>query len=478
MIKKVFIFVALFTMTAPLFGESLKLDTNGKPVSGGISTDPTPVILQLRVDPVTKRLLVDAAGASLTISGTTTSNQGTPNTNANAWPVRVTNTVTVDTELPAAVPLADGASASPTTSTIGSIALLMNSTTVDRQRAVFAGFDSDGEGVAASGIVGQLDDTAPSTVTENAWGPVRITGNRGLHINLRNAAGSEIGTASLAVRVDPIGTTTQPISAISLPLPTGAASEVTLANLNSTDFAVESGGNLDKIAGGKITVTAFLASGSTVAVTASTALPVNITGTPKVQGTAANGTPFSGNPVMTGGFDGTDAIIFRTNSSGSLHVIGEGTAGLPSGEVLTVQGETGMTPITISIPTSTAGLGTLMNPLVVSSQARTRTAKTARLLQASSGAAVDTVVLTPTSGKKAIITSCEISTDKTSRIQVHFGTTVSNTNTISGGFYAADGGSFGAFDGNPIPGATNQTVTVDYTQTSGNLLINLTYYEE
>src|SRR5690349_16737821 len=38
-----------------------------------------------------------------------------------------------------------------------------------------------------------------------------------------NSAGTEIGTNSAPMRTDPTGTTTQPVSASSLPLPTGAS---------------------------------------------------------------------------------------------------------------------------------------------------------------------------------------------------------------------------------------------------------------
>jgi len=51
-------------------------------------------------------------------------------------------------------------------------------------------------------------------------------------MNLRFSAGGgsvEAGTAANPLRVDPTGTTTQPVSAASLPLPTGAATEATLA---------------------------------------------------------------------------------------------------------------------------------------------------------------------------------------------------------------------------------------------------------
>jgi len=53
-----------------------------------------------------------------------------------------------------------------------------------------------------------------------------------LGVGLRKAASGgsvEAGTASDPLRVDPTGTTTQPISAVSLPLPAGAATEATLA---------------------------------------------------------------------------------------------------------------------------------------------------------------------------------------------------------------------------------------------------------
>ena len=87
---------------------------------------------------------------------------------------------TVDTELPAAAALADAASAAPTTPTVGAVPLLMNATTLDRARAVVNTLDSTGTGIAAVGIVGQFDDTAPTAVTENQFAPVRISSRRAL----------------------------------------------------------------------------------------------------------------------------------------------------------------------------------------------------------------------------------------------------------------------------------------------------------
>jgi len=111
----------------------------------------------------------------------------------------ITNAVTVDSELMAAAALADAASATPTTPSVGAVPLLMNATTVDRQRAVIAALDSVGTGIAAAGIVGQFDDTSTAAVTENQFAPVRISTRRALLVE-----GVASGTAV-------------PISAASLP---------------------------------------------------------------------------------------------------------------------------------------------------------------------------------------------------------------------------------------------------------------------
>lgn len=64
----------------------------------------------------------------------------------------------------------------------------------------------------AAAIAGQLDDTSTTAATEDNIAPVRITAQRAIHVNFRNNAGTEIGTATNPVRTDPTGTTTQPIS--------------------------------------------------------------------------------------------------------------------------------------------------------------------------------------------------------------------------------------------------------------------------
>lgn len=78
------------------------------------------------------------------------------------------------------------------------------------------------EATEANRIVG-----SDATGTEQT--PVQSTTAGALHVNLRNNAGTEVATAAAPLRIDPTGTTTQPVSASSLPLPTGAATETTLA---------------------------------------------------------------------------------------------------------------------------------------------------------------------------------------------------------------------------------------------------------
>ena len=76
---------------------------------------------------------------------------------------------------------------------------------------------------AINPIGGVLDDTSTNTATENSAAVARITAQKALHMNLRNNSGTEIGTSGAPIRTDPTGSTTQPVSAASLPLPTGAA---------------------------------------------------------------------------------------------------------------------------------------------------------------------------------------------------------------------------------------------------------------
>lgn len=81
---------------------------------------------------------------------------------------------------------------------------------------------------------------ATTSGAENNYVTADINGN--MFINLRNSSGNETGISGTPLRVDPTGTTTQPISATSLPLPTGAstaANQATeIASLASIDAGI------------------------------------------------------------------------------------------------------------------------------------------------------------------------------------------------------------------------------------------------
>lgn len=89
--------------------------------------------------------------------------------------------------------LADTASATPATTTVGAVPLLMNASSLDRARAVVNATDSVGTGIAAAGIVGQFDDVSPGTVTENRFGNIRMSVRREVYSQIRDAAGNERG---------------------------------------------------------------------------------------------------------------------------------------------------------------------------------------------------------------------------------------------------------------------------------------------
>lgn len=63
----------------------------------------------------------------------------------------------------------------------------------------------------AYSLGGVYDDTMANCATGKSC-LVRITPARGLHLNLRNSSGTEVGTAGNPLRIDPTGSTTQPVS--------------------------------------------------------------------------------------------------------------------------------------------------------------------------------------------------------------------------------------------------------------------------
>lgn len=81
----------------------------------------------------------------------------------------------------------------------------------------------------------------------------------------------------------------------------------------------------------------------------------NAVGGVTATGPAASGNPPIGNPVLVAGSDGTDVRTAATDTAGHLEVAGTGAAGTPAGAVLSVQGESGMTPIVAAGSTAIGG---------------------------------------------------------------------------------------------------------------------------
>ena len=103
-----------------------------------------------------------------------------------------TNAVSADTELPAAAALAD-TSANPTAPDVGAKNSVYNGATWDLQREVNATANTTGTGIPAVGLYAQFDDVAPTAITENRYGNVRMSTNRNLYNTIRDAAGNERG---------------------------------------------------------------------------------------------------------------------------------------------------------------------------------------------------------------------------------------------------------------------------------------------
>jgi hypothetical protein len=182
-----------------------------------------------------------------------------------------------------------------------------------------------------------------TTATNNAlttgqMGAFQVTANRALFSNLRNAAGTEIATSGNPVRIDPVGTTPQPVTQ-------SGAWPIT----NAGTFAVQ-----DAAVEGAITSSVMQSNTK------------QVNGVTTLAGAGAVGT---GSQRVAVGQD-------TTTIAGSA----PGTAGTASGNVVTVQGVASMTPISV---TEVNGA-----PLPGVSQAQTGAAASSLVAKASAGSIV------------------------------------------------------------------------------------------
>lgn len=82
-------------------------------------------------------------------------------------------------------PTADGVTPSSVGLTTFSVNTVYNATSQDRQRSAANATNSTGTGITAAGVLAQLDDTSPTTITENQFGNLRLSADRSLLVTNR-----------------------------------------------------------------------------------------------------------------------------------------------------------------------------------------------------------------------------------------------------------------------------------------------------
>jgi hypothetical protein len=266
---------------------NLKVDASGVAVpvtdnAGTLTVDApvgTPVFVRLSDG--------SAAITTLPVSGTVTGNQGTAAAASSAWPVKVS----------------DGTNTAALSNVSGSYAVK-----VDVVQAVGSSAQTDKaafvEGTGKFEVVGGVyNETISSDPTEDQAAAARITAKRAIHINLRNLAGAEVGIAGAALRVDPTGTTAQPVSdgggSITVDL---LATTVGGATVKTADF--DTGGGTDTVP--MFGIALPKSGGSVAGGTATDPVRVDPTGTTTqpVSGTitaAQGGAPWSQNLTQIAG---------------------------------------------------------------------------------------------------------------------------------------------------------------------------------
>lgn len=156
---------------------------------------------------------------------------------------------------------------------------------------------------------GVFNDSA-AALTSGQQGTYRLTNNRALHVNLRNAAGTEIGTSGTPIRTDPTGGTTQPVSG------------TVTANQGTSPW-------VDNISQW----------GGTNVLTGGTAGSVGI------GGLSATGTTASGNPDMIGGVFNTTQPTVTNGQVVDLQATARGALIVATGvDAFTVAGTVTTTP--------------------------------------------------------------------------------------------------------------------------------------
>lgn len=186
-------------------------------------------------------------------------------------------------------------------------------------------------------LVAGTDGTNVRTLKTDSTGKLDVTGSITATIAAVGSNNAAMPTSSIQVGGTD-GTNLQ--AARVYDTDSGAGSQYTLGvslRKTSSGGSVEAGTSTDPI---RIDPTGT----TSQPVTQSTASNLNA----QVVGNVASGSALSGNPVRIGGSDGTNVRNILTDTSGRTVVVGAGVAGTPTGGVVTIQGVAGGTAIPVS----------------------------------------------------------------------------------------------------------------------------------
>jgi hypothetical protein len=192
-------------------------------------------------------------------------------------------------------------------------------------------------------VGGTFNDSA-AALTAGQQGTARVTNNRGLHANLRNAAGTEIATSGNPLRVDPTGTTTQPVSGTvtvnTLPAGTNTIGGVELIDAAGTNKATISAGGAVKVDGSAATQPVSGTVTANVGTTNGLSLDSSVNGLLVTQGSTTSGEK----GPLTQGAVTTAAPTYTTAQTSPLSLDTSGNLRTTVSNAVTVSGTVTTTP--------------------------------------------------------------------------------------------------------------------------------------
>ncbi len=205
-----------------------------------------------------------------------------------------------------------------------------NSTAISTKDAADMSGTTPGTAPSNTLITGGIyNSSAPSPTTGQTL-PLQLDSSGNLNVNIKAGAGSG-GTAITDEGTFTEGTTSfTPIGGYYKTSPTalttGEGGAVSLTSARAMFIDLHSVGGTAVTLGQAVAASSIpvvLPSGTNVPVTGTLTAVTSITNPVTVVGDAASGSAVAGNPVLTGGSDGTDARTFLTSSTGQLHVVAD-----------------------------------------------------------------------------------------------------------------------------------------------------------